>query len=147
MLGLRLGFLCFIWATTTIVLAFCVLGLFVLVWFFNGQPGFSPVKTKGICMYFQRSVSSSLTRSLQGFALQRTEHFQHCCSQREGDASPPRLLSRSDCENKHIMALQTLSDATVSIGLSRTTAICKHPWHSASDLRGDTEREGKGSQT
>lgn len=128
---------------------FCVGGVlccFLWFCFFNGEPGFSPVKTKGICMYFQRSVSSSLTSSLPGFALECTKHFQHHRYQWKRDASPLQLLSRSDCKNKHIMTLQTLTDAVISIGLSRAAAICKHPWDSSSGLRGNTEREVKGSQ-
>jgi len=97
-------------------------------------------------VYLQGSISSSLTHSLQGFTLECTKSFQHRCYQWEGDASRPRLLLRSDYKNKHFMALQTLTEATVSIGLSRATAICKHSWESASGLRGNTEREGKGSQ-
>lgn len=143
-LGLRLGFLCFVWTTTTIVLGVCILGFCCfLFFFFSGEPDFPPVKAKGICMYFQKRVSSSLTHSFQGFALESTELFQHHCYQQERDARPPQFLTRSDCKNKHIMALQTLTDALVSVGLSTATAIGKHPWETAWRLRGKTEKGRK----
>lgn len=41
------------------------------------------------------------------------------------------------------MVLQTLTDTLVSVGLSRATAICKHPWESAWSLRGKTEKGRK----
>lgn len=46
----------------SIVLGVCILAfLCFLFFFFSGKPGFPPVKAKGICMYFQRRVSRSLT--------------------------------------------------------------------------------------
>lgn len=128
-------------------LHYCVGGFCVVLicFVFNGEPGFSPVKTKRICMYFQRSITSSLTRSLQGFALECTEHFQHCRYQWEGDASPPPLLSRSGCKNKHIMALQALTDAMISIGLSRATAMCQDPRRVLLAWGATQKGEGKGA--
>lgn len=124
------------WATTTIV------GFVVVV--FKCRPSSPPVKTKGICMYFQSNVCSSLTSSLQGFALECTEHFQHHRYQWEGDASPPWLLSRSDCTNKHIMALQALT-LLASLSLSRVTDVQATMGESALDLRCNMAE--KGSQT